>query len=127
MKKLITTFCIVLILPIVSACGSNNEASYNIAQPGEWTDGTYTQSAKGYRGDFPVTVTIEEGKMTDITVGKNDETPDRGGKAIKEMPEAMIAAQTHEVDGISSATRTSDGLKDAVARVLEDASKTSTN
>ena len=58
---------------------------------------------------------------------KNDETPDRGGKAIKKMPDAMIEAQSYDVDGISGATRTSDGIKDAVARALEDASKDTNN
>lgn len=126
MKKLITTFCIALFMPILSACGAD-EPSYQIAAPGNWTDGTYTQSGKGYRGNLSVTVTIEGGKMTDIEIGKNEETPDRGGKAIEKMPKAMIEAQSHDVDGISGATRTSDGLKDAVARALEDASKDATN
>lgn len=126
MKKLITTFCIALFVPTLSACGAD-EPSYQIAEAGSWTDGTYTQSGKGYRGNLPVTVTIEGGKMTDIEVGKNDETPDRGGQAIKKMPDAMIEAQSYDVDGISGATRTSDGIKDAVARALEDASKDTNN
>ncbi len=122
MKKLIASCCLVASVPFLAACGGG-APTYHIAEPGQWKDGTYTESAKGYRGDFAVTVTVKDGKMTAIDVGKHNETPDRGGKAIKTMPDAMIDAQSHEVDGISSATRTSDGLKDAVARALEKASE----
>lgn len=126
MKKSLTIFCIALLLPILSACGAQDTPSYNIAKSGNWIDGTYTQSAQGYRGNFPVTITINDGNLTNIKIGKNEETPDRGGKALKQMPQAMIDAQNYEVDGISGATRTSDGLKDAVARALETASKEAT-
>ena len=50
------------------------------------------------------------------------ETPDIGGKAIAELPAEMIKGQTYEVDAISGATITSNGMKDAVARCLEQAS-----
>ena len=126
MKKLFTTFCISLLVPTLTACIGNNTPTYDIAASGQWTDGTYTQSAEGHRGQFPVTGTIKGGKMTDIQVGTNEETPDRGGKAIKKLPQAMLDAQTYDVDGISGATQTSDGLKDAVARALAEASTDTT-
>lgn len=126
MKKFISGCCMVMLIPLLSACGDKTP-SYQITDPGTWTDGTYTHVSRGYRSDLAVTVTIDGGKMTEIEVAKNDETPDRGGKAIEEMPQAMIEAQTHEVDGISSATRTSDALKDAVAQSLEEASGNTEN
>ncbi|MDO4280258.1 MAG: FMN-binding protein [Peptococcaceae bacterium] len=104
----------------LSACGQ--EESYDIAPSGSWTDGTYTEQVRGYHGDFSLKVVIEGGKLADIQVGDNEETPDRGGVAIKEMPKAMIKQQTYDVDGISGATKTAEALRQGVGEALEKAS-----
>lgn len=119
-KKLIAIF-ICLLAVLLTACGTK-EKNYNISDSGSWKDGTYTESAKGKKGDFDVTVIILEGKISDIQIGDNKETSDLGGKAIDELPDEMIKGQTYEVDAVSGATITSNGIKDAVARCLEQAS-----
>ena len=120
-KKKLTAIFICLLAVLLTACGTK-EKNYNISDSGSWKDGTYTESAKGKKGDFDVTVIILEGKISDIQIGDNKETPDLGGKAIDELPDEMIKGQTYEVDAVSGATITSNGIKDAVARCLEQAS-----
>lgn len=119
-KKLTVIFIFVFAI-VLAACGKT-ETNYNIGDSGSWKDGIYTETAKGKKGDFDVTVIISDGKISDIQIGDNKETPDLGGKAIAELPAEMIKGQTCEVDAISGATITSDGMKDAVARCLEQAS-----
>lgn len=120
-KKKLTAIFICLLAVLLTACGTK-EKNYNISDSGSWKDGTYTESAKGKKGDFDVTVIILERKISDIQIGDNKETPDLGGKAIDELPDEMIKGQTYEVDAVSGATITSNGIKDAVARCLEQAS-----
>lgn len=120
MKKLAAVLMCIFVI-VLTACGTK-EKNYNISDSGSWKDGTYTESAKGKKGDFDVTVIILEGKISDIQIGDNKETPDLGGKAIDELPDEMIKGQTYEVDAVSGATITSNGIKDAVARCLEQAS-----
>lgn len=48
---------------------------------------------------------------------------DKGGVVIEKLPGQMIDNQTYDVDAISGATVTSDALKEAVARCLEQASR----
>lgn len=120
MKK-ITVIVICLVAISLTACGKT-ETNYNISDSGSWKDGTYTETAKGKKGNFVVTVIISDGKISDIQIGDNEETPDLGGKAIAELPLEMIKGQTYDVDAISGATITSNGIKDAVARCLEQAS-----
>lgn len=120
-KKKLTAIFICVLTVVLTACGTK-EKNYNISDSGSWKDGTYTESAKGKKGDFDVTVIILEGKISDIQIGDNKETPDLGGKAIDELPDEMIKGQTYEVDAVSGATITSNGIKDAVARCLEQAS-----
>ena len=118
-KAMAAAAAILLALALPGCSGSGS----SVAEAGSWTDGTYTETAEGKKGDFEVTVTIEDGFISDIAVGDNEETPDRGGVAIEEIPAEMIEAQSVDVDGVSGATITSDALKDAVTRCLEDASE----
>ena len=120
-KRKLTAIFICVFAIALTACGKT-ETNYNISDSGSWKDGTYTETAKGKKGNFVVTVIISDGKISDIQIGGNKETPDIGGKAIDELPAEMIKRQTYEVDAISGATITSDGIKDAVAKCLEQAS-----
>ena len=120
MKKLTAIFICIFTI-ILTTCGKT-ETNYNISDSGSWKNGTYTETAKGKKGTFVVTVNISDGKISDIQIGDNNETPDLGGVAITKLPTEMLKKQTYEVDAISGATITSNGIKDAVARCLEQAS-----
>lgn len=120
-KKKLTAIFICVFAIVLTACGTK-EKNYNISDSGSWKDGTYTETVKGKKGNFDVTVIISEGKISDIQIGDNKETPNLGGKAITELPAEMIKGQTYEVDAVTGATITSNGIKDAVARCLEQAS-----
>lgn len=111
-----------LMAALLCGCGQEEKAHYTIAESGSWTDGSYTETAKGKNGSFDVTVTIEGGVISDITVGDNQETPDKGGVAILQLPDAMVKAQSPDVDAVTGATVTSNAIKDAVYRCLEKAS-----
>ncbi len=112
----------------LTACGTgdsnSSQTDYQISEAGTWKDGVYTETAEGKNGSFDVTVIIEDEEIVSIDVGENEETPDKGGVAIDQLPEQMIKNQSYDVDAVSGATVTSDGLKDAVARCLERASET---
>ena len=88
-----------------------------------WADGTYTEVATGKEGDFEVTVVIQGGCIASVTVGENQEAPDKGGVAIAQLPDKIVAAQSYEVDVVSGATVTSTGIKDDVAKALEKAAQ----
>lgn len=121
-KILIVAVCF-LVLAGCGASGKDEKAAYEIGEAGTWTDGTYLESATGKNSNFEVTVVIQDGNIASVTIGDNEETPDRGGVAIAQLPDEIVKAQSYEVDAVSGATITSDGIKDAVARCLEQASE----
>lgn len=124
MKKYLSLLLLTLALSILGGCGGNDvNLDFTLAPSGEWTDGTYTKTVKGHKGDFDVTTTIEDGKIVDITVGDNKETISRGGLAIEKLPQEMIEAQGIDVDIVSGATRTSNALRSGVGQALEEASQ----
>ncbi len=83
-----------------------------------YQDGTFEGAGKGMNGDVNVTVTVENGKITAVTVGKHKETAGIGDMAIEALPQAIIDKQSTEVDGVAGATLTSDALKEAVNNAL---------
>ena len=87
-----------------------------------YNDGTYTAEGKGIGGKVPVTVTVKDGKIAEVTVGDNSETQGIGSKAIEQLPSAIVAANgTEGVDAVSGATVTSKAIFTAVDEALEQA------
>ena len=128
MRKVKFILLIISLTTLLFTGCSNNASTklledYNITKSGTWKDGSYSEEATGKKGKFEVTVTIEDGKILDINIGNNNETPDKGGVAIETIPDEIIDIQSPNVDAISGATITSDAIKDAVARCLERASE----
>ena len=88
----------------------------------ENTDGFYTAEGKGIGGKVPVTVAIENGRITAVEVGDNSETQGIGSKAIEQLPAKIVGANgTGGVDAVSGATVTSKAILTAVEDCLEQA------
>lgn len=88
-----------------------------------YVDGVYRASAAGKVGQVPVTVTIEDGAITDIRIGQNSEVAAMAEKAQRYVVPQILELQTTEgVDAASGATLTSEAIIDAVAQALERAS-----
>ncbi len=124
MKKAASTLAVLSGLLLLAGCAADTkqDKTYEITEAGTWADGIYSETANGKKGEFEVTVIIKDGIIESVTVGDNEETPDKGGVAIAQLPDAIVSAQSYDVDAVSGATVTSDGIKDAVARCLEKAS-----
>ena len=90
---------------------------------GTYADGVYTAYGEGISGRFPVTVTIEGGKITKVEIGDNGETVGIGSNAIDALPAQIIEAQTYDVEAVGGATVTSNAIKSAVKDCLIQASK----
>jgi fumarate reductase flavoprotein subunit len=68
-----------------------------------------------------VTVTIQDGKISDIVVDNHAESSDIGEPALQKLVSDAIAANSAEIDGASGATMTSNGFREAVAQALSKA------
>ena len=87
------------------------------AEPG-LQDGTYEGSAFGFGDLITVSVTIQGGRMTDISV--LDASGEDRPYYNQSLPllDQMLSSQSTEVDTVSGATLTSEGLIGAVADAL---------
>ena len=58
---------------------------------------------------------------TAVEIDGSGETPGIGSVAVEKLPDAIVEANTYEVDGVAGATLTSTAIRNAVAAALEEA------
>lgn len=80
--------------------------------------GTCTGSARTGRGPVKVKVTFSTDAITAVKIARHSETPGIAAKALKQMPERILAAQTDKVDAVSGATLTSRAIRRAAAQCI---------
>lgn len=105
----------------LAACNAGSSSS-TAASTGEaiYTPGTYTGTATGI-GEVKVTMTFSETAITDVVIDASNETESIGGVAASTLKDALMAAQSTEIDNISGATITTNAVKKAAASCIEQA------
>ena len=83
-------------------------------------DGEYEGTATGYGGPLTVRITIKDGKLTDIKVISQTETPEYFNRA-KAAIDNILSSGSVDVDSVSGATISSNAIKKAVADALRKA------
>ena len=83
-----------------------------------YTDGEYEGVGKGNNGDIKVSVKVENGKITEITVLEHSETDNIYAGAESKFIPALIKSQNLEIDAVAGATNSSNGIREAVKAAL---------
>lgn len=96
----------------------------DIKEPDAWLDGVYTGTGSGFGGDVKVEVTVQDGKIASIKVLSHKDGSSYMSKA-KSVINRIISKQTTNVDTVSGATFSSQGIIKAVRNALRKASGTS--
>ena len=84
--------------------------------------GPLTGTADGFMGPITVEVTMDGDTITGVTVVSNSETPSIAGNALEQIPEAIVAANSADVDIVAGATFTSNGIINAVKNAISGSS-----
>ena len=125
LEKKFSSFDLILILALIAVLLINIFVIGNLRGPGERKASkeavTVTGSAPGKVGDVTVEVVADANNIYSVTVTEQNETPGIGSLAVDELPAAIGKANSLSVDGVSTATVTSDAIKAAVAAALESA------
>jgi uncharacterized protein with FMN-binding domain len=86
-----------------------------------YADGTYQGTGMGFGGEITVEVTVNEGVIAQVEILSAENEDDSYLEQAEEMLEKIIAAQSADVDTVSGATFSSQGIREAAANALEDA------
>ncbi len=92
-----------------------NSAVGQVAQ--DMPDGTYYGSAEGFKSTITVAVSVKDGSITQIEVVSEDDDAAYfkfGSKVIARI----IDKQRVDIDGVTGATYSSEGIRDAVAAAV---------
>lgn len=84
-----------------------------------YPDGTYTGSGKGYHGMVTVKVVIKAQTIASVEIAGHDGEDDAFFNKAKVLADQIVEKQNVDLDAISGATRSSNGILDAVRNALE--------
>lgn len=133
-KKFIIIFCALMLLIVACAPGDedlnedeSNEPIDDNNTGANANNDTFDDeekelkgSAQGYAGEITVTVVVNGEDIVSVEAIGKDETEGVGSLAIDELPDKIAQADSVEVDNVSGATKTSEGIKQAVNNALQD-------
>ena len=119
MKKSKILISLVLVcMMLLSACGGNTTAATTEAATEAPAAASYTGTAQGMGGEVSVTLTIENGVITDCVAVGDQETDGIGSVVIAQFPEQVVAGNTINLDAVSGATVTSNAFIEAAKAAL---------
>ena len=109
-KKLLVLSALAMMSMAVVGCGSKATV---------YVDGNYEGTGKGMIGDITVSVGVKDGKIASVEVLEQEETPEIAEDALVEVPKSIVEKNSTEVDVVTGATGTSNGIIEAVSKALE--------
>lgn len=81
-------------------------------------DGIYEGQGEGNGGVIKVKVEIKNNSISSVNIDNNDETSGVSDPAINQMPKRIVQNQSYNVDVVTGASKTSDGIKSAVHKAI---------
>lgn len=140
MGSLLTVICILMAYNTVLASREKNEkiaqmsarlealeeyitVNQETETAGAYADGEWEGEAQGFGGSVSVKATVEDGKICRIEIMSAEKEDKTYLSMAEAMLPAMLEAQSADVDTISGATFSSEGIKHAAAQALKKAEK----
>lgn len=112
MKRLaLALTTVVLGATLLVGCGGSDK--YN--------DGAYTGKSEGLKGEITVEVIVSGGKIESIEIPENKETETIFASIREYLVPDVIKANSTDVETVSGATTSSEGVLEAIDNALEKA------
>lgn len=83
--------------------------------------GTYQVTTVGHNGDLPMAVTFSQDRIEKIDIDSSGETGGIADVVFTRIPNEIIEGQTLNVDSVSGASVTSNGVLDGVSKAIKKA------
>ncbi len=88
-------------------------------QRGNYTDGVYFGKGMGFSGEIEVQVNVVNGRISEIKVLSYKDDDEFFNKAASTVIRAILSKQSVEVDAVSGATFSGNGILEAVTHALQ--------
>ena len=100
------------------------EAVGSVQEPASYKDGTYYGTGSGFAGNLKVEVVISGGKISSIQIVETNDGSEYIQKASGVISQILNAQSTNNIDTVSGATFSSNGIIKAVRNALSQAAAT---
>ena len=117
MKKFLTMLMAASMV-FAAGCSNSNQAT-STATPSSAASGTFTGSSVGMQGTVTVSMTVEEGKITNVELTEIHETPSVASVAMERIPAQIVEHQTTTLDTVTGATLCSNAIMRAASAAAE--------
>ncbi len=118
MRKRIAALALAAVMAFgLVGCGSSSSDAASSSADTGLVSGEFSATAQGM-GEVTVTLTLTDGVITGCVAEGPDETDGIGSVALERLPGEIVANNSVAVDGVSSATITSNAIKEAAAAAL---------
>lgn len=127
-RGLLTLIAVLILAPLASSLYARPASNPTIPQgisysSGSLKDGTYTGTATGFMPGLTVQVSVKNGAIKSVDIVSQNETPRWFSRVSGVMPGRVVSAQGTDVDSVSGATCSSEGILSAVENALAKAKK----
>lgn len=112
-------FAVLLSGFMILSAGCASGGTDQPAEEGKYTPGTYTGTSTGFGGDVSVTITVDSNQITEVKAVGDSETPTVGGAALEELAQQILDQQSSKIDGVTGATMTSNGIREAAEKAIK--------
>ena len=102
----------------ITTASASNQISASAPTQGKYTDGSYSGSAQGFRGAVQVSVTVENGYISDIEILSYKDDRQYFSRAESQIISSILSSQDTNVATVSGATFSSKGIINAVSNAL---------
>lgn len=102
---------------IFAVAGCSNDQSDSSG--GTFSPGTYEGVGQGHNGEIKVAVEVDSEKILSIDVVEHSESEGIADPALERIPAEVVEGQTLDVDTVAGATKTSEGLIEAIGQAIE--------
>ena len=86
-----------------------------------FNDGNYSAQPRGMAGFVNANLTIKNNKIVDVDLDLATESPKNKDEVEKKLKQEILTKQSADIDAVSGATFTSNGIKEATNKALEKA------
>lgn len=86
-------------------------------------EGVYLAQARGMAGFVHAKLTVKDNKIVGVDLDLTTETPENKPKVEQQLKKEILTRQSADIDAVSGATFTSNGVKEAVQQTLKQAEK----
>lgn len=91
----------------------------NLPEEVKFEPGTYQVTTEGHNGKLPMEVTLSEERIEKIDIDSSGESSGIANIVFTRIPAEIIEGQTLDIDAVSGASVTSNGILNGVARAIK--------